>query len=41
MTIAKLVETLERVLDALTPLFEIVHQHVQIEGVEESAPKGP
>lgn len=41
VTIAKLVETLKALLDALTPLFEIVHQHVQIEGVKESAPKGP
>lgn len=40
LTIAKLVETLKALLDALAPLFEIVHQHVQIEGGKEAAPKG-
>lgn len=32
LTIAKLVETLKVLLDVLTPIFESVHRHVQING---------
>ncbi len=39
LTIAKLVETLKVLLDALAPLFDMAHQHVQLEGVTGAARK--
>lgn len=40
VTIAKLVKSLNALLDELTPYFESVHQHVQMQGVKETALKG-